>query len=286
MIGTCECERSISMSLIRADKGRWERQVCDHLGDDYLMIGSNNMSAIHVMVCIHRYLWKYCWDATTAQVATGLCNRVGNKGGTQVGFNIGNTSILCVNAHLAAHQNKMNERTKHFERILADSPMKKASASTGVHEEYDRVFFMGDLNARVDAPRADVDAWLAGGELKQLLDRDQLLRLLSAPTYPGCPAGLWSMFDEAAIAFVPTYKFDKHSDRYDTSKKQRVPSWTDRILWRRDQHIRAVSYDAITTITCSDHRPVFAQFEVGVDLSDWHGPPARHHRQSTVCATQ
>jgi len=39
-------------------------------------------------------------------------------------------------------------------------------------------------------------------------------------------------FNEGDIDFPPTYKFDVGSDVYDTSDKQRVPSWTDRILCR------------------------------------------------------
>lgn len=37
-------------------------------------------------------------------------------------------------------------------------------------------------------------------------------------------------FVEEQIRFPPTYKFDVNTDTYDTSKKARIPSWTDRIL--------------------------------------------------------
>ncbi|CAE7245859.1 unnamed protein product [Symbiodinium microadriaticum] len=83
VVGTCECERTIEKSLIWSSKARWERQMCEHLGEDFRMIGSHNMSAIHVMVFIHRSLWRYCWEPRTCQVATGFANLVGNKGGTQ-----------------------------------------------------------------------------------------------------------------------------------------------------------------------------------------------------------
>lgn len=35
-------------------------------------------------------------------------------------------------------------------------------------------------------------------------------------------------FSEQPISFTPSYKFDLHSDVYDSSEKRRVPSWTVR----------------------------------------------------------
>ena len=39
-------------------------------------------------------------------------------------------------------------------------------------------------------------------------------------------------FQEAAIHFPPTFKFDPGTNDYDSSSKQRVPSYTDRILYK------------------------------------------------------
>ena len=39
-------------------------------------------------------------------------------------------------------------------------------------------------------------------------------------------------FEEGPITFPPTFKYDPGTDHYDTSTKQRVPSYTDRILFK------------------------------------------------------
>lgn len=67
---------------------------------------------------------------------------------------------------------------------------------------------------------------------------------------------------EGEINFPPTYKYDKRSQIYDSSKKQRVPSWCDRILWKRNPKVFLQYFDSIQSIDFSDHRPVFAQFEI------------------------
>lgn len=117
-------------------------------------------------------------------MATGFGNVVGNKGGVQVGFRLGRTSLAFINAHLAAHQEKMNDRTRDFTKILLHSPLQSEKNGHSVHEEYDRVFFMGDLNPRLNASRREVDAWLAAEPPK--LDRcravDQLIPLLHNPS--------------------------------------------------------------------------------------------------------
>ena len=67
---------------------------------------------------------------------------------------------------------------------------------------------------------------------------------------------------EGKINFAPTYKFEKNSDNYAFEDgKIRVPSYCDRIFYCKKNGIRILSYERISTLKISDHRPVTAAFE-------------------------
>src|SRR5271163_4309111 len=79
---------------------------------------------------------------------------------------------------------------------------------------------------------------------------------------------IFSGYYEPPIDFMPTYKFDLHTDNYDTSEKLRTPSWTDRVLYRAKrakvhndnqnelETIQTIRYACAKDIKFSDHRPV------------------------------
>lgn len=59
----------------------------------------------------------------SAAAATGAGNTLGNKGGVAIYMKIGLTSILLVNAHLAAHQDKESQRNLDFDKISKTIPI-------------------------------------------------------------------------------------------------------------------------------------------------------------------
>ena len=69
-------------------------------------------------------------------------------------------------------------------------------------------------------------------------------------------------YDEMPINFLPTFKFDKRCDVFDTSKKMRVPSYCDRILWfKNEKYVQPMSYERKNN-RFSDHRPVLGLFKI------------------------
>ncbi|KAJ3191067.1 inositol polyphosphate 5-phosphatase [Entophlyctis luteolus] len=146
---------------------------------------------------------------------------------------------------------------------------------------FDAVFWFGDLNYRVNGTRNMVDSLLNRkyeGCLEIMLMNDQLSREMKENQ-------ILKEFKEPPIQFLPTYKFNRrktcscvkfmkcfrkssrkvHVDFeeniYDTSKKQRIPSWTDRILFSAiNLVVTPVIYGSVMEPQESDHKPVFGVF--------------------------
>lgn len=67
--------------------------------------------------------------------------------------------------------------------------------------------------------------------------------------------------NEEKINFLPTYKYYKGTNCYNVTN--RVSSWTDRILYKKNKEIKCLAYDKIY-IKYSDHKPIFGIFEVEI----------------------
>ncbi len=98
------------------------------------------------------------------------------------------------------------------------------------------------------------------GQLTNLQKYDQLNQQHAA--------GLaFPQFQEGPLNFNPTYKYDNGSIAYDSSEKNRVPSWTDRILYF-GKDLDLLDY-CRAELLISDHRPStyylsFLDFKRGV----------------------
>eukprot|EP00756_Hemistasia_phaeocysticola_P008891 Hpha_TRINITY_DN14766_c1_g3::TRINITY_DN14766_c1_g3_i1::g.102393::m.102393 len=151
-----------------------------------------------------------------------------NKGAVGVRLRLHRTTVAFVNAHLAAHQDKVEVRNADFQGIL--DTMAFEDEDTGETKgllETDRVFFFGDLNYRVDMPYEVAVRLASSGEIAPLLDCDQLRRQMQLPLSPYSRM----KWQEAVPCFAPTYKYDPGTDNYDSSAKKRIPAWCDRVLW-------------------------------------------------------
>ena len=66
--------------------------------------------------------------------------------------------------------------------------------------------------------------------------------------------------DEAPIKFSPTYKYVIGSNEYDKNKK-RIPSWTDRILFKKFSETSPLAYNKCL-LSLSDHQPIYGLYRI------------------------
>ncbi len=132
--------------------------------------------------------------------------------------------------------------------------------------DHDLVFWLGDLNYRIDAHPSQVMEWIESRNWAQLRKHDQLIQQRKARQS-------FEDFQEAEISFPPTYKMARYKyDEYargEDGELKRTPSYTDRILWRtcpkngkKPPSVVALDYNSVPYVLCSDHRPVYCLLAV------------------------
>eukprot|EP00164_Ancoracysta_twista_P000775 GFYU01001019.1.p1 GENE.GFYU01001019.1~~GFYU01001019.1.p1 ORF type:complete len:1000 (+),score=301.16 GFYU01001019.1:262-3261(+) len=234
----------------------YERVVGVSIVDDGIDMA--NLGGIRMVVYIRKMHIPYVNDIETNKVNTGLGQVIWNKGGVKCSFRLYDMSVCFVSTHLAAHQGKTLDRNKNVYDIMRGLVSK---AGLDIDHQHHHVFWVGDLNYRIDIPRDETIALVQQQNWDQLLTADQLLIEKRA-------GRVFSAFTEAPIAFAPTFKVERKPGTVFESKKMRIPSWCDRVLWRSFPGCEAdiVSYFADPSISTSDHKPVGAVFSVNLRL--------------------
>ncbi|KXS96746.1 hypothetical protein AC578_9009 [Pseudocercospora eumusae] len=216
----------------------------------------------------------------TAEVKRGMGGMHGNKGAIIVRMVLDDSSLCFINCHLAAGQTQTMHRNNDIAEILEANALPSYPLNDGEAATHTDVFaaggdgsmimdheiciLNGDLNYRIDTMGRDsVIKHIQQGNLARLLERDQLL--LSRRKNPGFRL---RAFIESPINFAPTYKYNVHTDEYDTSEKRRSPAWCDRILYRGLGKVKMDEYRRWDQIRVSDHRPVSGHFRLRVKCVD------------------
>ncbi|SCV67135.1 BQ2448_5781 [Microbotryum intermedium] len=262
----------------------WRTELMKGLGEqakDYVKICSRQLVGVLLIILARKNCSRYVSQISASHLATGIMGLVANKGAVSIRFKYKDTWLTFVNSHLAAFAGQVlarNQMVKDTEKFLVFTEgttvrglpvdpwtpnlrpeVEKTSAATTMVFDSHHLIWMGDLNYRIDLPRADVLRMTEAKEWDMLLRFDQLKIQQKHKL-------AFADFVEAPITFPPTFKFDVGTSTYDTSEKQRTPSWTDRILWLsiKDEGVKCLEYKSCPEVLMSDHKPVTALLEVEV----------------------
>ncbi|EJK59912.1 hypothetical protein THAOC_19817 [Thalassiosira oceanica] len=253
------------------------------LGDPmrtYVQLEAKYLVGLLVVVFVkapHRSRVKYVHSNS---VGVGVMGVMGNKGGVSVRLQFYDSTLCFICTHLAAHRENVAGRNADFANVYSKtsfdigaeavqevirlgsmSQWATGASSVGV-SDHDQVFWFGDLNYRVDEsiPTERVLELSKRNVLDELIEHDQLnIERAQGRVFQG--------FDEGALTFQPTYKYQPGTDLYEErpDKKLRAPAWCDRILWMAQEpgHVAQLNYTR-SEVNFSDHKPVMSTFLVTI----------------------
>ena len=280
----------------------WFGVISTHLGDGYVPVESAELLEMRLIVFVKKSLQNKVSDIETATEATGLAGVVGNKGGLVVRFKCRNTTFAFISCHLAAHEGEKyrNQRNANCHEVLE-------GGRVGIQEfdvcpQTDHVFWMGDLNYRIDPYRFGMwekmgfkkyeegklpasqtpdhkEVWnkiqelIADKNWEELYKHDELREELVRKR-------VLCGFEEGVPTFPPTFKVLKKKQLEKVWKEQsldpaenplfwteqRWPSYTDRILWHSHPtklgDVTQLELVSVPDAITSDHKPVKSSFSV------------------------
>ena len=304
-IATQECERPLSQSWYIPPTSsstcpQWSSFLDSTLQPKYTKISSLSLCSTHLSIYINSTTPSLVSNVQHDKVILGPGNLVGTKGSVAISFSLQqnnhNTinsknnrnpstpaSFCFVNSHLKAGEDEESSKVRAMQLEKIQAGLWEIKGSSGrdagfarMSDRVDYCFFVGDLNTRLTTmDRTTAMSVISSSssslaKSKSLLASDELSLLLNrSPALKG--------FKEGPISFLPTFKFNTDSDIYDTSSKQRIPAYTDRILFssrtllsrpfsartlfqfgkRGDARgVRCLLYTDRPQIKCSDHKPV------------------------------
>jgi phosphatidylinositol-bisphosphatase len=220
----------------------------------YECLGSKQMVGILLTVYVLKKHRPAVSEVSIEIMATGILGVMGNKGAVATRFRFHDSTFCILNAHFNAHQQNVARRNQDYRdicTILFNIP----EVGPMTIFDHDNIFWMGDLNYRIDLTDEVVREKIKLQQWDYLWQADQLnIHMKRGNVFTG--------FQEAPIAFAPTYKYVCGSPEYDT-EKARIPAWCDRVLWKSSDKVLNLSYRRHELLQ-SDHRPVSALFQVPV----------------------
>ncbi|ODO04590.1 hypothetical protein I350_05196 [Cryptococcus amylolentus CBS 6273] len=238
-----------------AKRRMWEKYIMDTFNNrkpsQYLLLRSDQLVGTAIIIIVKSPLLPHIRRIESATKKTGLSGLSGNKGGVSVRFELFDTSICLVTCHLAAGFGNVQDRNADWRTVVKGLRFQRGR---GI-EDHEIAIWGADFNYRISMANQEVRDLVERGDLHRLLESDQLLGAMEN-------GDVFGGYDEGPVTFPPTYKYDNGTSNYDSSEKQRVPAWTDRILFK-GAALRLKEYSRSELMT-SDHRPVYAVFDATI----------------------
>ena len=225
---------------------------------DYVQVSVESMVGLYTSIFIKREFVGEIDHVKTARLKAGFGGATGNKGSVSVSFRLfKQLEIDVINIHLDSGQDRAEERMNQLGYILSNT-RGGGQSSRHHHATTDKLALIGgDFNFRCDG----IEPLLA----LELIDRNRLEKLRVFDPFLANNSNILKIcqFKEMPLLFAPTYKYEPGG----FLSEKRTPSWCDRVFYRMTPSlgrfgIEPKDYASVPSNSYSDHKPVFALFEI------------------------
>lgn len=230
----------------------------------FVRIVSKQMVGLFLTIWVRRGLRRCVQNIKVSTVGVGAMGYIGNKGAVSASMSVYQTMFCFVCSHLSAGERpgdllKRNADVQEIHRRTRFAGPGGLELPRDIYD-HERIFWLGDLNYRIDVPYGRAHGLVAAMDWSQLAEKDQLKReLRKGRAFDG-----WS---EGLLEFAPTYKYEIGSGKYiadDQRGGRRTPAWCDRVL-SFGKGVRLLSYGR-SELALSDHMPVAATYAAEVEV--------------------
>ncbi|KAL3934619.1 MAG: hypothetical protein SGBAC_009701 [Bacillariaceae sp.] len=254
-----------------ADVVQIRQQIQQILGDDYTNISQEQRGQMRLTIWALKDVAPGIRNIKVSGANTGVGNVLANKGGIVTSMVFHDTRLSFLSAHLAAHEGDRyyNARCSNMYDILKSSKTfeicdrHSIDSTVGSHH----MFVMGDLNFRTKFSDNSTATHAEKFEraCKMIKEEDWTGLYRYDELHKGVRLGdVLVDFDTLPCNFNPTFKVERtHGFDY---KDQRIPSYTDRILFKSAPglrgNLRPLCHEACEDFITSDHKPMRGAFSI------------------------
>uniref|UniRef100_A0A8D8M2R1 Phosphatidylinositol 4,5-bisphosphate 5-phosphatase A n=2 Tax=Cacopsylla melanoneura TaxID=428564 RepID=A0A8D8M2R1_9HEMI len=244
----------------------WTKEFKNALAPhDYVKVKTVRLVGILLNVfCLRKHL-SFLRNMESGVTRTGLMGLWGNKGATSLRLELYGVNLCVTNAHFAAHDHQLKQRINDYNTVIREQSFMIDKETTKILY-HDYIFFIGDLNFRLNNPEVYTQDMITdkirAGDLNDLLDQDQLVAVMKS-------GEAFSELNETRPTFQPTFKYQFDSHNYDNKRRC---AWTDRILYKVNENnyedvklsLEQLKYTSLQDYGTSDHKPVLSEFKIKI----------------------
>lgn len=177
------------------------------LKNGYSSLHHTMLGSVYCEVFVSQSIMNQVKLVDVETIRFGANGTLANKSAIFVTFKYLESTISYCGCHLVPHRENLEVRNQQLDTII--EKLQEIGS--------DYKFISGDLNYRVELTYKECVDLCKENDFVKIREQDELIKSERKVI-------------EGEIEFLPTYRFDKKSTSYDTSKKMRVPSYCDRIL--------------------------------------------------------